>query len=222
MAYRSQFWVRIPQEHENEMSQKQDRAPDDHQLMPEASRDAASSPEISRDTFPCDGVQREQPTVEAAYQALKDIEKILAPPRKTGRGYLDPNIDPFARIRMTGMKVMLNFYTNGSSATYGKWKNSAKQAAIGIGKGQYCAWQICKLSHQFIEDRQVLPVNPYGEWNESMLADDDLASDIRLFLQELGLKEITAQKLLDFLLQQDIMEKYEITKKLTVIGFEIA
>jgi hypothetical protein len=43
-----------------------------------------------------------------------------------------------------------------------------------------------------------LDVNPYGEWNESMLADEDLANDIRLYLQSLG-KEITAEKLVEYL-----------------------
>jgi hypothetical protein len=49
-----------------------------------------------------------------------------------------------------------------------------------------------------------------------MLADEDLAADVWLFLQELSPKEITAKKLVNFLLQQEIMEKYEITKKITV------
>jgi hypothetical protein len=110
---------------------------------------------------------------------------------------------------------MLNFYTNKHSTTYDKWKGSAYQPAIAMGKGQYCVWQLCKLSRQYIEDWKVLPINPYGTWNKSMLADKDLAADVRLFLQELGPKKITTEKLVNYLSQWEIMEKYEITKKIT-------
>jgi len=40
-------------------------------------------------------------------------------------------------------------------------------------------------------------VNPYGDWNESMLMDEDLCNDINLYFQEIG-KEISAKKLMDF------------------------
>jgi hypothetical protein len=58
--------------------------------------------------------------------------------------------------------------------------------------------QLTKLTQQFIEDQTVLPVNPYGGWNESMLADEDLVSDINLYLQELR-NNITAWKIVEFL-----------------------
>jgi hypothetical protein len=55
---------------------------------------------------------------------------------------------------------------------------------------------------------------PFGDWNQSMLLDEDLASDINLYLQELG-KEISACKLVDFLARPDVRLKHGVTKKIS-------
>jgi hypothetical protein len=110
--------------------------------------------------------------------------------------------------------MMLNFYTNPQSVTYEKWGASALQAAISLGRGPYCARQLAKLSRQFILDHSVLPINPYGDWNESMLVDEDLASDINLHLQKLR-KNISAKKVVEFLTRPDVMEKHGITRKIS-------
>ena len=73
---------------------------------------------------------------------------------------------------------MLHFYINLSSAMYAKWGDSASMAALGLGHGKNCARVLAQLAHQYILDHEVLPVNPYGEWNKSMLEDEDLADDI--------------------------------------------
>jgi len=93
---------------------------------------------------------------------------------------------------------MLHFYINPSSAMYAKWGDSASMAALGLGHGKHCAQVLAQLAHQYILDHEVLPVNPYSEWNKSILADEDLADDIQLHLQSLG-KEITADKLVAYL-----------------------
>ena len=109
---------------------------------------------------------------------------------------------------------MLHFYTVCHSSTYEKWRASAYQAAISMGHGRYCACQLAKLSWKFIEDCTVLPINPYGDWNESMLVDEDLAANINLHLQELG-SNISACKVVDFLARPDIKKKHGITKSIT-------
>jgi len=152
------------------------------------------------------------PTLLRLLGALKDLKNILHPPRKMGAGYKYPGLDPFVRIRLEAMQTMLSFYTNEKSATYEKWGTSALQAAISLQRGRYCARQLARLSRQFILDCSVLPVNPYGEWNESMLADEDLTVDINLHLQELG-KNISAMKIVKFLAQPDVKEKHGITKQ---------
>ena len=96
------------------------------------------------------------------------------------------------------MRSMLNFYTCKQSLTYDAWAASSVQASVALGKGLHCACQIRHLTWQFIKDPTVLPINPYGDWNESMLMDEDLCNDISLYLQEIGM-EISANKLRDFL-----------------------
>jgi hypothetical protein len=70
------------------------------------------------------------------------------------------------------------------------------------------------LAQKLIEDWSALPIDPYGNWNESMLVDEDLASDINLYLQELG-SSISAHKVVEFLAQPDVKEKHGITKSIT-------
>ena len=158
------------------------------------------------------GKEREAPLQPVAKQALEDLEILLQPARKSGRGYIDPELDSFVRNRMEGMRMMLNFYTNEQSLTYDAWIASSVQVSMGFGKELNCARRLRHLTRQFIKDRTVLPVNPYGDWNESMLVDEDLCNDINLYLQEIG-KEISAKKLMDFLSREDIRSKHGIEKQ---------
>ena len=160
------------------------------------------------------GKEREAPQLADAEGARKDLQKLLKPPRKTGPGYTDPGLDHFVRSRMEGMLSFLNLYTNPHSKTYKSWGASSLQAAITMSRGRYCARQLRRLTRQFIKDRTVLPVNPYGQWNESMLVDEDLANDINLYLQEIG-KEISARKLMEYLAQDEVKARHGITKPIS-------
>ncbi|KAJ6453500.1 hypothetical protein C8R45DRAFT_790234, partial [Mycena sanguinolenta] len=153
----------------------------------------------------------EAPSVFDALAALKDLKKLLRPHCRTGRGYTDPGLDRFVRVRMESMEIMLNFYTRNLSKTRGLWAASSLQAAVARGKGRYWSRQIRILVRQFISDCQIL----LGYWNTSMLVDEDLKSDINLYLQELG-KKITAEKLVLFLAWEDIVTKHGITSKISL------
>ncbi|KAJ7075762.1 hypothetical protein C8R43DRAFT_1092969 [Mycena crocata] len=85
----------------------------------------------------------------------------------------------------------------------------------GPSRDVYCARQFAKLSREYIACRKVLPVNPFGKWKQSMMADKDLATDVREHLQELG-KFITADKLVDYLSREDVMDKHGLDKKISV------
>ena len=160
------------------------------------------------------GKEREALLQPVAIQALEDLKQLLHPAWKTGRGYTDPELESFVRSRMEGMQALLNFYTRDLSLTYGAWIASSIQASTALGKGLSCAKQIRFLTRQFIEDRTLLPMNPYGSWNKSMLADEDLCNDINLYLQEIG-KEISAKKLVDFLARDDVRSKHGIEKQIS-------
>jgi hypothetical protein len=83
------------------------------------------------------------------------------------------------------MHTFLYSYTNPNSLTYRHWADASMQTAIGVGRGRFCSRTLCALTRQYINDRELLPINPYGDWNESMLADEALALEIGIHLQEL-------------------------------------
>jgi hypothetical protein len=60
-----------------------------------------------------------------------------------------------------------------------------------------------------------VPINPYGEWKESLLVNEDISNELNLYLQEPG-THITAQKLIDFLAQPEIKEKYGISRDIHI------
>ncbi|PBK94278.1 hypothetical protein ARMGADRAFT_1045736 [Armillaria gallica] len=68
---------------------------------------------------------------------------------------------------------------------------------------------------QYIIDHVVLVANPYGDWNESLLVNEDLTQDINLHLQELG-KDITAEKVVNLLASLEIRAKHGITRTISV------
>ncbi|KAF9479060.1 hypothetical protein BDN70DRAFT_859047 [Pholiota conissans] len=111
---------------------------------------------------------------------------------------------------------MLCFYTNPQSEDYCKWGASAYRTAISVDKGRHCARLLCDLVRQFILDRTILPVNPYGDWNESMLVDEDLANEINIYLQSLG-PEISGGKLMEFINDDEALRaRHGIDKKITL------
>jgi hypothetical protein len=146
--------------------------------------------------------------------AMEDLKKNLHPKRDTGRGYKDPEIDLWRRARLEGMMSMFHMFTNRQSRTYNQWGASACQVAIGMGRGKHCAEQLCKLNRGFLADRSVLPINPYGDWNESLLVNEDLVNEIGIYLLSLG-NDITAKKLMDFLHRTDVKEKYGIERDIS-------
>jgi hypothetical protein len=109
------------------------------------------------------------------------------------------------------MRALLSLYTNQRSATHGKWVPSSLQAAISVGRpSAHCARVLQKLCWAYLNDRTILPINPYGSWSNLLLSDEDLQNDINIFLQGLG-DNITAEKLRDYLNLPEICEKHGIT-----------
>ncbi len=157
----------------------------------------------------------EAPSIETALSALKDLRKKLCPHCQKGPGHVNVYFDPFTHYQMLGMQAMLSDYTSSLSATYGHWAASSLQAAVFLGRGVYCARVLCRLVRAFIADRTLLPINPYGSFKESMLANQDLLQDINLHLQELE-KDITALKVVEYLARPEVKDKYGITKTISL------
>lgn len=163
-----------------------------------------------------DGKLREAPSQVAALDALNTIKDALRGKSKgKGGGFRPPDLDTFVRTRMEGMRALLELFTNTKSATYDKWAASSLQAAVSLGRGTFCARALRALTRAYIKDRTILPLNPYGNWNSSMLMDEALCADINIYLLEQG-DHITAENLVQFLTRPDIKEKHGISKTITV------
>lgn len=158
------------------------------------------------------------PTVEKASYSLSRLGRVVRPPRKKGPGYIDPHHDPYTQSRLQGIRAHLTLYTNPRSAFYGQWVAASLHAAITLERGIYCARVLRRLSRQYIADESLLPENPYGNWNETMLVNEDLSQELNLHLQEChNQKEgITADMVRDFLSRPDIMAKHGISKKISL------
>lgn len=190
---------------DNYDSDDSDRDEDRECQRPHTMADRAEEPSLLKSPDATDsgletrnGKLREPPTVLVAKEALEDLKELLHPKRKKGSGHTDPELNYFVRTYMEGMQTLLNFYTNPDSMTHDKWSASSLQASISLGRGTYCAQQLRRLVRQFIKDRKVLPVNPFGQWSESLLVDEDLTNEINIYLQSIG-SEISGQKLMDFI-----------------------
>ncbi|KAJ7437667.1 hypothetical protein B0H11DRAFT_2361396, partial [Mycena galericulata] len=91
-------------------------------------------------------------------------------------------------------------------------------------RGSYCARVLRRLARQYIADRSVLPENPYGNWNETLLVNEDLCNELMEYLQFLGSTKdkdgkesgITSAKVQAWLAQPEIMQKYAITKPISL------
>jgi hypothetical protein len=156
------------------------------------------------------------PGIEDARRAYEDLQKILKPKRKNGPGYVDPGFDPLTRERLEQMRQFLWNYVDPNTMAQGgtagsSWVAASEQTAHALAKGNYLARKLRKWCHAFILDREDLPVNPYGKWNESILEDEGIAQEIKLHLQGIG-KYVKAMDIVHFLDSPEMKKRLNRTK----------
>ena len=139
------------------------------------------------------------PTIDEVTLALEDLKKILHPPRCIGRGYKDPELDVLFRNRLEGMRQFMWTYINLNSGTMGKWQGSSLKTADNLQKGPAHAWKLCQWVQVYVEDCEDLLVNPYGQWNKSVIDKGPvLAQEIHTHLQGIR-KYVKAMDLVNFM-----------------------
>jgi len=154
------------------------------------------------------------PTIEIARAALKDLDTEFY--EQHGKRRVERQLNPWTRSRMLCMRGFLNFYVHKElSETYGHWGASSVQAALMMMRGRYCARVLRRMTRHYIETREILAVNPYGGWTVSALCDQDLCHDLQCHLVELG-TNITAEKIVQFLSQPEVMERHELRKPISI------
>ena len=95
------------------------------------------------------------PDVVQAEAALKDLKKILKPPRTSGQGYKDPKLDAWTRKRLEAIETFLGHYTNPQSP-------ASLLTAVGKGKTTWFARNLQAIAKPYVLFRISDPVvNPY-------------------------------------------------------------
>jgi hypothetical protein len=74
------------------------------------------------------------PTIEVV-SAHMDLQRILKPPRRTGRGYKDLEFDHLFQYRLEGMKQFMWAYINPKSGFTGQWQAASLKTADNLEKG---------------------------------------------------------------------------------------
>jgi hypothetical protein len=161
------------------------------------------------------GFFKPPPTAEEAQSAFNDIKRILKPPKKTA-GYKDPDLDSVFRQRLEGMKQFLWAYLDHQSSACGKWTMASLLTARALERKPAHSRVLRERTHAFLADREDLPFNIYGTWNESALdKDEELAQEIHLHLQEVG-KYVKAMDIVDFLDTPEMRKRTGLTKRIHV------
>ena len=101
-----------------------------------------------------------------------------------GKGIRTQNWISCSEVVSKGMRQFMWTYINPNSGTMGKWQGSSLKTADSLQKGPAHARKLCVWVQAYIEDRKDLPVNPYGQWNESVIDKDPaLAQELHAYLQ---------------------------------------
>jgi hypothetical protein len=155
-------------------------------------------------------------TIDEVALALEDLKKISHPPQHIGRGYKDPELDVLFRNCLKGMKQFMWTYINPNSGTMGKWQGSSLKTADNLQKGPAHAQKLCQWVREYVEDCEDLLVNPYGQWNESVIDKDPvLAQEIHAHLQGIG-KYVKAMDLVNFMDTPEMREQTGLKKRIDV------
>lgn len=150
------------------------------------------------------------PTVEEAALALVDLKLFLCPPRDSGAGYKDPNLDLLLRSRLERLQMFLWNYTDPKHKGHG-WMAASLETAHAFEKGPWLAGRLQEWARAYISDRESLPMNIYGAWNSSVLEDKDFAQELHLHLQGIG-KYVHAMDIVDYVAKPEVAAWLKLTK----------
>lgn len=180
---------------------------DDTCQMPnsESNLEDVHCPDPSRSTHP--GMFVPAPRLAEAEAAWRDVRRLLRPCRKGGIGFKPFNGDETFKHRLQMMRATLWNYSRPIGSM--PWKKASIEAVQAHDSGSGTADSVRQWCRAYIADRDDLPYNRYGTWNESILEDDELVSEIHLHLQGVG-KERKAKDVVDFFKSAEVQEKYEL------------
>ncbi|KAJ7495116.1 hypothetical protein FB451DRAFT_1008973, partial [Mycena latifolia] len=147
--------------------------------------------------------------------AIVNLQNILHPRRKTGRGHRKTNLDIVTTARLESMIRFLRLH---KAAGYAGWTLHSETVAAASGKSGSKTWlgrKICQWAINFCEDKKNIPSHMYGCFNSSIMADEDVAGDIHLHLQSLG-KWVSANEIVRYVATPEFQAHLSVKCKIKV------
>lgn len=151
------------------------------------------------------------PSSDTVDSCIKDLDTLLHPKRKAGRGHKDHGLDGVLSSRLELMLMFLRLYAENG---YAKWSACALQISRCAGRGSWLARRLRQWCQEFARDRTKLPTHRYGKWNSSVLEDEDLAQEIHLHLQGLG-PYVSAKDIVKHLSSPEMKERLNLKKAIS-------
>jgi len=96
------------------------------------------------------------------------------------------------------------------------WGETALEVAKMAAQGAWLACQLKIWTCTFMANHEILPWNIYGQWNISLLEDEDLAQKIHLHLQGIG-KFVKAMDIVHYLDTPEMKASLKLKKNISCV-----
>lgn len=106
------------------------------------------------------------------------------------------------------MLAFLRYYK--SQSMQKSWLEASELAAVGAGRGPYLARQLRTWVVQYVASKTLTLILPV-QFKRSMVNDEDIKNEIKIYLQAQG-KWIKVAHIIQFFQQEEIKQKYGLTK----------
>jgi len=135
----------------------------------------------------------------------RDFERLGKARTELSSKVKDPKLAIVLRSRVASMVGTLNLYLD-NTLLY-TWRQASELTSKAQGKGTSYARKIRTWIHTYLDDKS-LPKDNYGTTNNSLLADEDFAQSLQLYLLEKSKGGyLTAKDVVDFVATEEMQEK---------------
>jgi len=173
-----------------------------------------------------DGFLRQPPSIPNVLRALEDLASLLLPQRQKQKGQkvrdaIDKtSLDPGTLMWLEDIRNFLwrycDFDANGNpkNPSAGMWTKALVDVADYRTKGPWQAWTLCVSARAYVQTQE-LPMHNHRNPKESRINNEELSSEIQLYLQAVG-QYTCAQDIVNFTKRDDVQKWYGFTKPISL------
>jgi hypothetical protein len=154
------------------------------------------------------------PTVAEAASTLADLNLLLRPPRDSGGGHKDPNLDSLLCRCLERVQMFLRNYIDPTNKAP-RWQAVSLKTAKAFGKTTWLAKWLREWAQAYILDHEDLSLNIYGTSNSSILEDEDFVQELLLHLQGIR-KYVRAMDIVEYMGTPDVLVHLKLTKTISL------